>query len=177
MGDERLSVSESFETQINGRDGGYRIAARPSFYTEQFEKVCPYYISFGMTYDQFWNGDVEMAKAYREAHEISLDEQNDLMWLNGMYVYNAIAALAPALKAFAKGRAKPYLEHPLGYEEKQRRIEKENRQKKERDTREKARTMMELWAISFNEKWEKKQNDKLTEKSGESDGGNNDTRD
>lgn len=129
-----------------------------------------------MSYEQFWDGDVEMAKAYRQAHEIRLDERNDLMWLNGMYVYQAIAALAPALRAFSKGRAKPYLEHPLGYEEKQRKIEMMDRRKKERDAREKARTMMEIWAIGFNEKWEKKQNEKLTEKSGESDGGNNDTR-
>lgn len=127
-------------------------------------------MSFGMSYDQFWNGDVEMAAAYRKAHEIELDEQNDLMWLNGMYVYNAIAALAPALKAFAKGRARPYMEHPFGYEEKQRKIEMEDRRKRERDTREKARTMMEIWAVNFNENWEKKQNEKLTEKSGESDG-------
>lgn len=130
-----------------------------------------------MTYDEFWNDDVAKAAAYRKAHEITLDEQNDLMWLQGMYVYNAIASLAPALKAFSKGRAKPYLEHPFGYEEKQRKIELEDRRKKERDTREKARTMMEIWAVSFNEQWEKKENEKLTEKSGESDGGNNDTRD
>lgn len=173
--DVSVSVSESFDG-ISGRDGGFQIAARPSFYTEQFERVCPYYIAFGMTYEQFWDGDVEIAEMYRKAHELALDEQNSMAWLQGMYVYQAVGALAPALKAFAKGRAQPYMKHPFGYEEKrQAEMEKREKKRKQEETKSNAKTLMEIWAINFNEKWEK--NEKLTMKSGESvDGRNNDTR-
>lgn len=96
----------------SGREG-YSITTRPSFYTEQFERVCPYYIAFGMSYEQFWDGDPEIAKHYRTAHEIQIEEQNQMAWLQGAYVYQAIGALAPALKAFAKGRPKEYMRKPL----------------------------------------------------------------
>ena len=130
-----------------------------------------------MSYEQFWDGDVDMASAYRKAHELALDEANHMMWLQGAYVYQAIGALAPALKAFAKGRAQPYMKYPIGYEEKrQAEMEKKEKKRKQEETKNNAKTIMEIWAINFNEKWEKKENEKLTMKSGESDGRNNDTR-
>ena len=44
------------------------------FLYKQFEKLCPYYISIGMTYEQFWFGDVSMTKAYQEALASSTQE-------------------------------------------------------------------------------------------------------
>lgn len=140
---------------------------RPKFFTEQFERVCPYYIAFGMTYDEFWNGDNEMPKMFRKAHEIKQREADQQAWLQGAYIYEAIGALAPALKAFAKGNAKPYVERPFGYEEKPLDIETPIKSK-EQQSDEKARTWMEMWAISFNEKFEKK--------GGDANGRSNDTR-
>lgn len=107
-----------------------------------------------MTYEQFWNGDVEMVKAYRKAHEIKQREIDQNAWIQGAYIYQAIGALAPALKAFAKGSAKPYLEHPFGYETAPLDIEAPHKTKEEASD-EKALTWMEMWAISFNERFEK----------------------
>lgn len=151
LGERDLSVSGSF---ADGRDG-YKIAARPKFYTEQFERVCPYYIAFGMTYEQFWDGDVEIAKAYRKAHEIKNDELNQQAWLQGFYVYHAIGALAPALKAFSKGRAQEYMKYPIGHENDRadRPIEKAKVQDHD-DSR--AKAWMEMWAINFNAKFDEK---------------------
>ncbi len=130
-----------------------------------------------MSYEQFWDGAVEMAPAYRKAHALALDEANYLAWIQGAYVYNAVASLAPALKAFAKGRSQPYMKYPFGYEEKrQAEMEKKEKKRKQEETKNNAKTLMEIWAINFNEKWEKNENEKLTMKSGESDGRNNDTR-
>ena len=109
-----------------------------------------------MTYEQFWDGDVDIAKMYRKAHEIKLKEDNNQAWLQGAYVYQAISALAPVLKAFAKGSAKPYLERPFGVEEAEVKT-------KEQKSDEKALSWMEAWAISFNEHFDKK-------KGGDSDG-------
>lgn len=118
-----------------------------------------------MSYEQFWDGDVEAAKAYRKAHEIRQKEFDQQAWVQGAYVYHAIGALAPVLKAFAKGNAKPYLEHPFGYEEMP--LAKETVKSKEARSDEKALNWMEMWAISFNEKFDKK----LKEKGGDADGG------
>lgn len=125
-------------------------------------------MAFGMTYDEFWNGDTEIAKMFRKAYEIKQRELDKQAWLQGAYVYHAIGALAPALKAFAKGSAKPYIEHPFGYEEDPA-PSASPAKAKERRSDEKARTWMEMWAISFNEKFD--------QKGGEADGGSDDTRD
>ena len=91
-------------------------------------------MAMGMTYDQFWDGEVTAHKCFREAKKIRLSEQNQMAWLQGMYVYEAIADLAPALKAFARGRAKPYTKEPYDLFEGERkaREEREARAKEER---------------------------------------------
>lgn len=43
-----------------------------------------------MTYEQFWYGDPDLVKYYREAHDIRIEEQNAMMHLQGHYVYMAI---------------------------------------------------------------------------------------
>lgn len=121
-----------------------------------------------MTYEQFWDGDNEMPRMYRKAYEIKQREADQNAWLQGAYVYHAIGALAPALKAFAKGSVKPYLEKPFGYEEKPLDIERREIKTKEQKSDKKARTWMEAWAINFNEKFDK--NEKLTEKGDDADG-------
>ena len=45
-----------------------------------------------MTYDEFYLQDVELAKFYRQAYEIKEDRHNSHMWLQGMYIYDAISS-------------------------------------------------------------------------------------
>lgn len=143
-----------------GRDDSYRIAARPKFYTKQFERVCPYYIAFGMTYDEFWNGDNEMPRMFRKAHEIRQLEADHQAWLQGAYVYQAIGALAPALKAFAKGSVKPYMDQPFGHDINPIDNKEEREKVKEEKNDESARSWMEMWAMNFNDKFDKNNQEK-----------------
>lgn len=144
-----LTVSESFD----GRDS-YKIAARPNFYTEQFERVCPYYISFGMSYEQFWDGDVEIAKAMRKAHEIKLEQENYIAWLHGRYIYDAVGALSPALRAFSKGKVQPYHKEPYGAAEK--RLEQaKTEDEKHKVEDQKFEAYMTAWMSSVNKKFAK----------------------
>ena len=64
-------------------------------------------MSIGMTYDEFWHGDVTMVRAYRKAQEFRDRRKNQEMWIQGMYVYEAILDVAPILHAFAKKGTKP----------------------------------------------------------------------
>ena len=120
--------------------------------TEVFTRALPNYLAFGMSYEQFWDGDVSAHRAFREAHKIRLRERNQMAWLQGMYIYEAIADLAPALKAFAKGRARPYAKEPYPlFEEDRERSEEE----KQRERYERMRDKVAAFAKAFNEKREK----------------------
>ena len=92
-------------------------------YTEQFYEVFPYYLSIGMTYEQFWDGDPMLAKYYRQAEEIKIERKNQELWLQGLYVYEALCDVAPILQAMAKKgtKARPYTDQPYAITEKQRR--------------------------------------------------------
>ena len=144
-------------SSLSANEGGELHKTRPSFstYTEQFYEVFPYYLSIGMTYEQFWDGDPMLAKYYRQAEEIRNDRRNQELWLQGMYVYEAICDIAPILQAFAKKgtKAHPYPERPYAITEKQRKREAEE---KERLNALKARRFMEALMASTNARFKDK---------------------
>lgn len=93
-------------------------------------------MSIGMTYDEFWHQDVTMTKAYRKADEMRRRRQNESLWLQGMYIYEALCDVAPVFHAFAKKGTKPspYSKEPYAITEGeiQEREEREARLKQER---------------------------------------------
>ena len=112
-------------------------------------------MSYGMSYDQYWNGDNEMPRMYRMAFLQRMEHENQMAWLQGMYVYQAIGALAPALKAFAKGHAAKYVAEP--FDLKLTGTPKVEREKKEKKTNAKAIAYLSVWADNVNKKMEEKQ--------------------
>ena len=91
-----------------GKNGGVEKSFAPvKTYTEQFYEVFPYYLSIGMTADEFWNQDCTLTKYYRKAHSIQLDRKNQELWLQGLYIYEALCDVSPILHAFAKQGTKP----------------------------------------------------------------------
>lgn len=71
-------------------------------------------MSIGMTYNEFWNEDVELVKYYREADELRLKRNNQLAWLQGMYIYEALCDASPLFRFTMKGKVKaePYAKEP-----------------------------------------------------------------
>ena len=126
-----------------------------STYTEQFYEVFPYYLSIGMTYDQFWNDDPMLAKYYREAEEIRNERKNQELWLQGMYIYEALCDVAPIMNGFAKRgtKAKEYSNRPYPITEKQRLRDAEE---KEKLNALKAKRFMEALMSSTNAKFKEK---------------------
>lgn len=47
-------------------------------------------MSIGMTYAEFWDGDVSMVRTYRKAEELQRRRQNEMFWWNGIYVREAL---------------------------------------------------------------------------------------
>lgn len=64
----------------------------PRTYTEIFEEVFPFYLAIGMSHGQFWDEDPKLVKAYRKADEIRKRRMNEELWLNGIYMGEALAS-------------------------------------------------------------------------------------
>lgn len=111
-----------------------------------------------MTYEQFWEQDVDLAKYYREAWNLKRDVRNQELWLQGAYIYEAILDAAPVLHPFAKKgtKATPYRDHPF---ELYGRKSNEARRGKEIKSDNKAKCVMEMMMLSINKKFEAKERD------------------
>jgi predicted metal-dependent peptidase len=75
--------------------------------------MCPYYIAIGMTMDEYWNASPYLVRYYREAHKMRIEQRNQELWLQGLYIYNAFGVVLA--NAFSKkGRTKEkYMEKPI----------------------------------------------------------------
>lgn len=124
-------------------------------YTDKFYEVFPYYLSIGMTYDQFWEQDCELVKYYRKAAKIRQDLNNQNAWLHGAYFYEALMDAAPVLRAFAKKGTKPTPYRDRPYELFNRRDEKQKRRFQEQHD-DRAKAYMEAFALSINKRFQEK---------------------
>lgn len=146
MGNEL--VSDSLAPQ-----GGEIETSTTLSYYELFMKHLPYYLSIGMPYELYWRGDCALVKSYRKAAEMNNQKKNQELWLQGLYVYEALCDAAPILNAFSKAdKPHPYPNEPYSL------TEKEAEEKKERDEQLKYETIKaktEAWAEKFNAQFSK----------------------
>ena len=145
--------SELVSSSLSATEGSEHNSSLPHFtYTERFYEVFPYYLSIGMTPEQFWEGDCTLVKYYRQADELRNERRNQELWLQGMYFYEAICDVSPILHAFAKKGSKPhpYPSKPYAISEKQIR---EERREKEQKLAEKGKRFMEALMHSTNKRF------------------------
>ena len=66
--------------------------------------------------------------AYRKAYELKQEQRNSELWLQGLYVYEAILDASPILQAFAKSGTRPrkYTEKPYDLRPKKKVIPQED---------------------------------------------------
>lgn len=112
MGGRVTSSCESDETDKEEND--------PHFFSNLFHDVEAYYLSIGMTYDQFWRDDVWLAKVYRDAEELRERRANVDAWRNGFYMASALSSTVGNM--FRKKGAKPirYMDRPIPLTEKEK---------------------------------------------------------
>ena len=134
------------------------------FLTKKFEEICPYFISIGMTYEQFWYGDVSMPKYYQKAFEIKEKRKAKktkwTIWEQGLYIYEALCNVSPILRAFSKAKKPlPYTSKPYNIDEidmmgNEEEIKKKEEKKKEVDIM-RAQIFFKNWADATKEKFKK----------------------
>lgn len=121
----------------------------PNSSTEVFYKHLPYYLAMGMTPDEYFNQDCTLVKYYREAQQIRKEQRNQELWLQGLYMYEALGDMSPVLRAFAKKGTKPLpypsQPYPITEAEVAARQEREEQLKAER-----IKTKLSMWAAKTN---------------------------
>lgn len=137
--------------------GGGGEKSRPSpvlRYSDKFEEMCGYYLSIGMSYADYWDGDNCMTKYYRRMDELNRERHNADLWLQGAYIYEALLDASPVFNPLSsKKKPFPYRENPIPLTEAEtKRLDELNKQKQLEAGREAMRAMM----IEFNKKFEER---------------------
>lgn len=108
-----------------------------------------------MTDVQYWDGDNTLVKYYREAESLRAERENQTLWLQGMYIYDAVSRLTPVLHAFAKKgtKAKPYPTEPYPIN---KRTEKQAEERKEKAKSEKGLRYMQSLMLQSQKHFEER---------------------
>ena len=106
-----------------------------------------------MTPEQYWDSDPTLVKYYRKADEIKKERLNEELWLQGLYIYEALCDVSPVLHAFAKKGVKPqpYAMKPYAITKEQHEREEEEHARKIAD---KGKKFMEALMKSTNKRFE-----------------------
>ncbi len=107
---------------------------------EIFEEVCPYYLAKGMSLTEFWDEDPQLVKFYDKADEIKRRQKNHELWMQGMYIYDALVSVA---SSFGKGKTFEYPDMPYPLTASEKEEQEEIRRKR---NRERAKASFAVWA-------------------------------
>lgn len=119
-------------------------------------------MSYGMTYDEYWNGDNFLPRYYRKAYQIKREQADSEAWLQGRYIYDALLAASPVFNALSKKKEPlPYVKQP--YLQDVVIPKEETKEEKERKQMQTQRQLFEAKVIEFNAKFLKR---KEAEKNG-----------
>lgn len=115
--------------------------------TKLFEEKCPIFMSYGMSYDEYWYGEPYRAMFYLQAYKIKVRQKDEQMWMQGMYIYEALCDVSPILHAFSKKGTKPlpYSHAPYLSNENSLKTKQEKKQEK-KNAQLIARVYFENWA-------------------------------
>lgn len=131
---------------------GDRVKTIPRYirYSERFEELAGWYMSIGMSYHDYWDGDADMPKYFRDKYKAENDIINYRLWILGSYIYEAILDASPALNPLMKDHTPvPYRANPFPLDDKEKqRLEK----LEEKNKFNKAVSSMKGWAKSVNDK-------------------------
>lgn len=120
--------------------------------SEQLDEWCAYYMAIGVPYEEFWYGDYCKLKYYVEAYRLKKKQDNERLWLQGMYFYDAVATALG--NAFRDKGAKPkdYAKEPYDV------VQKSEREEEIEAEKIRLRVIDNLNAVA--EQWKRTQNAK-----------------
>lgn len=144
MGSNRLISKEKSKVEVTSL-------------TETFEELCPIFMSYGMSYDEYWHSSPYRAKFYLKAHKLKVKQKDEELWMQGMYIYEALCDVSPILHAFSKKGTKPLPYSSRPYLDSVQAVQtKEQQEKEKKNAQLIARLHFERWARDTKKHFEKK---------------------
>ena len=140
-------VNRYFPTQTNGAEN-----SAPLSDSDILQRLCPDYLAMGMSLDEYWNGDAELPRYYREAYKLKRKKENFDAWLHGYYVYHALQCVSPLFRDWVRDH------HPEKYMSEQLELYPEKKvtavsEQKEADKKELAnQAFIKAWVKRVNQK-------------------------
>ena len=133
-------------------------------FTEFFDEMFPAYLAMGMTWTQFWIDEPELTVAYRKSEMIKRRRKNEELWLEGIYVAEALSATVGNM--FTKGQKHQYPAEPFPITADE---QQERREREERNRMERMKAAFIARSLHMNAKLGGKPNDECGEKNGAGD--------
>lgn len=122
-----MGSSEEVTHYFPKNDGAEKSA--PLSDSELLQRLCPDYLAMGMSLDEYWNGDAELPRYYREAHRLKRQQANTDAWLHGFYVYQALERVSPLFRDWVKDHhPEKYMLEPLDLYPKKNEVSTEQQQ-------------------------------------------------
>ena len=88
----------------------------PTPYGDIFDEALPQYMAMGMTWDEYWDGEFGIKRAFRKAYKIRLENEqriNDQQnWYMGQYVVAALHAVPLLVAGLNVKEGTPLPEYP-----------------------------------------------------------------
>lgn len=123
-------------------------------YGEDLERLCSYYMSLGMSYSDYWDGDAEMVKYYRQMDELRREQRNSELWLLAAYIYEALLDASPVFNPLSKkNKPFPFRSEPIPVTE---RGTRESAERKKQKQLEAGREAMRVMMATINKQFENK---------------------
>lgn len=66
--------------------------APQSEFGKYLDLICPYYLSYGMSWEEFWHSSLDRLGFYWQKHQFDVEARNQEMWLQGLYIRSAVAS-------------------------------------------------------------------------------------
>lgn len=77
---------------------------KPTTYSQVFREAFPHYLVMGMSAAEYWDGEPWLARSYREAYRIRMENQSRMSdreaWHLGEYIRQAIASVPIVVNGF-----------------------------------------------------------------------------
>lgn len=108
-------------------------------------------MAMGMTVEEYWHGSADLPEFYRESYRLKQREQNNMLWLQGKYIYDALLCASPMFLSLVKKREPvPYVKEPYPLDAKEARERQERDElKKQKESMERMKAQFALWNKSY----------------------------
>ena len=120
-------------------------------YGDLFDALLPQYMAMGMTYEQFWDGEIGMHKAFRKAYQLRMENEMRIADRNGWYIGQYIVKALQSVQLLAAAVPVKKLPDPKEYPDKPFMIQadEEERKNKDEETRKKQEEDQSKLAMSM----------------------------